>query len=407
MEYYDWQKRIINCAGNITIRGGRQTGKSWAVAQRVVELAGKYPGSRHLIVAASERQENYIFDKVKEIIGKSKSNYDGRITLTHMRLKNGTEIYKFPVGQTGIYIEGLSSVDFLYADEAIHIGKKVWDSILPALLEPRKRGLGWITLLSSAKGKPKGYFFESFKRNDFEKVVIKSSEVPHADLEFLESEKKRLGKRMYKVIYEGEFDENADKYFAKEIVMRQVQIPFWSVIRDRKKEYDYYLGIDPARFGKSKAAFAIAEWRGRDDLAVVYGEEHQKSSLMDLRNRSIEIDALVKFRRLFIDDGGFGAGLIDILESKFRNRLRALNNKTASGDGKILKEDLYSNCLRLLEEGKLKLAAQTEIINGLCDVEIEDDNSIKGTDMSEAIVRACWCIKEKNIKPTILAFGHG
>src|SRR3989304_7593254 len=178
MNFYEWQNKIIFHEGDITIKGGRQTGKSWAVAERIKHLAEKFPGSRHLIIAPSGRQSNYLFEKVKELIGKSKTKYDGRVTLTHLRLKNQTDIFKFEVGMTGVYIEGMSSVDFLYADEAIHVGKKVWDSVLPMLAEPSKRGFGWTTLLSTTRGNPKGFFFESFKRDDFEKISIKSSEVP-------------------------------------------------------------------------------------------------------------------------------------------------------------------------------------------------------------------------------------
>ena len=143
-EWYAWQKLIIEVEGDCTIRGGRQDGKSWAVAKQIVERCRKYPESHHLILAATERQENFLLDKVVELIGKSKSNYIGRRTLTHLQLSDGkSHIWKFPVGQTGVYIEGLSSIDFIYIDEAIHVGHRVFDSIIPMLAEPRKRGLGW------------------------------------------------------------------------------------------------------------------------------------------------------------------------------------------------------------------------------------------------------------------------
>ena len=179
MKFYDWQKELIEHEGDLTIRGGRQTGKSWAVAERIKYLTEKYPKSRHLIIAASERQENYLMEKLVELIGKSKSNYEGRRKLSYFKRKNGSEVYKYPVVVTGIYLEGLSSIDFLYADEAIHIYPRVWDSIIPMLAEPKKRGLGWITLLSATKGKPRGLFFDSFKMKQFKQIVIKASDVPH------------------------------------------------------------------------------------------------------------------------------------------------------------------------------------------------------------------------------------
>jgi len=161
-KWYPWQLEVIEAVGDVTLRGGRQDGKSWAVAKRIDRLAKKYPGSTHLIIAASERQENFLLDKVVDIIGKDKSNYVGRRTLTHMELKNGSHIYKYPVGVTGIYIEGMSSVDFIYADEAIHIGQKVWDSIIPMLLEPKSRGLGWICMLGATKGGVLNMSYASF-----------------------------------------------------------------------------------------------------------------------------------------------------------------------------------------------------------------------------------------------------
>lgn len=412
-QLYDWQQQIINHEGNVTVRGGRQTGKSWAVAKRIVHLAYKYPKCRILVIAASERQENYLHEKVRAIIesgGKSRRDcYRARATLTKLPLKNGTDIYKFPVGMTGIYLEGLSSVDFLFADEAIHIGEKVWDSVMPMMLEPKKRGLGWITLISSTQGKAKGFFKKSFERKDFLKIQIKAADCPHVSLEFLAEEKQRLGERRFKVIYEGEFDEEAHKYFPSELIDKAVTIGHWGM-KAYKKENNYYLGIDPARFGKSKAAFAVAEMENRKEVRIVYGEEIRKSSLTDLKKKTEELDNLLHVKKIFIDDGGVGAGLVDMLEEKFKRKLVPLNNARAvvghdeEGKRKILKEDLYSNLLKLLETGKLKLINQKEVIEGLKAAEFDEEGKIRGSDMSEAIVRAAWCIKERHISPFVQTF---
>ena len=285
LKLYDWQEQIKTHEGNVTIRGGRQTGKSESVAERIYHFALKFPESRSLIIAASERQENYIYERVKERIGK---NYKGRQTLSLTILKNGSKIFKFPVGQTGIYLEGLSSIDFLYADESIHIPKKVWDSIVPMLAEPKKRGFGWITLLSSTRGKPKGFFFESFQRDDFLKIQIKAEDCEHISKEFLESEKKRLGERFYNVIYNGEFDERAMCYFSPELIDKSVKIGFF-LKKDIKPDGLYYLGIDPARYGKSKAAFAVSNIEG-EKVRIIYAEEIDKSSLSDLRDETLKLE---------------------------------------------------------------------------------------------------------------------
>jgi len=194
MEIYDWEKKIIDHDGNVTIRGTRQGGKSVTVAKRIKRLAIDYPGRKHLIIAASDRQGNYLREKVMEEYGK-KYKYRKRATLAHLAHRDGTDMFFFPVGQTGKYLEGMSSVDFLHADEAIHINPRVWDSILPMLAEPRNRGLGWITLLSSTQAKPRGFYYESFNKKNSERflqVQVKADMCPHISKEFLDEEKERL-----------------------------------------------------------------------------------------------------------------------------------------------------------------------------------------------------------------------
>lgn len=407
MKFYEWQENIINCEGDCTIRGGRQSGKSWAVAEQIRRRAIKYPKSRHLILAATERQENYLFDKFKELYGKEKSKYIGRVTLGYAKLKNGTEIFKYPVGQTGIYIEGLSSIDFIYIDEAIHVGHKVFDSILPMLVEPKKRGLGWLTLLSATRGRPKGYFFDSFKSKYFIKFQVKTEDCEHVDKEFLKKERQRLGERLYKVIYEGEFDENAHKYFPKELIEKAVKIPYFNKNKIIKGG-NYYLGIDPALLGRSKAVWAVSEIIGKDEINLIYAEEKDRCNMLFLRDKTIQLAVeFGNFRKIFVDNGGLGQGFVDILEDvkQFKHRIRELNNKSATiNKGRILKEDLYSNLLMLLELEKIKIVNDPKIIKGLLDVEIDEEERIIGTDMSEACVRACWCSKEKSIKPFIVSF---
>ena len=403
MKLYGWQKRILNHKGDQVIRGGRQSGKSVIVAHLIYERAMQYPGGKSLIISSSERQENYIYETVKALIG---SGYKGRSTLTLTTLINGHKIFKFPVGSTGKYLEGLASIDFLYGDEAIHIPPKVWDSILPMLAEPRKRGLGWITMLSSTMAKPKGYFFECFDNPKFLHTKVHAEECDHISKEFLEEERKRLGERFYQVVYGGEWDEEANHYFPSELVDRAKTFIFTK--KDINKESVYCMGIDPAKYGKSKAGFAEAEIIG-NGARVVYGEELEKSSFTEMRAKARDLQVLFRNKKIFFDSGGLGQGFDEFLEEDIllKRKLVSLNNAQKGKEFKILKEDLYSNVRRLLENGKLELADQKEIIDGLKGVEFEGppgEEKIIGTDMSEAIVRALWGTIQKYIKLKILRF---
>jgi hypothetical protein len=397
LKYYEWQKEIIEYEGDETIRGGRQTGKSWAVAQRILTLAEKYPGCRILIIAPAGRQEGYLRDKCLEILGKD-YKFRRRQVKEWLPMKNKTDIFIYPVGKTGVYVEGLSSIDFLFAEEAGHIKEEVFDAIMPMLAEPRKRGLGWITLLGNTRRcKLNGFYYKSFQNKKFKHFHIKTAEQEHISKEFIEDEKKRLGEKKFKVIYEGEFDESAFRYFPEELVLRNVKFKYWKIDKDYNENNKYFLGIDPARYGKCKAGFVVSELtKGNDKIRLIYSEGIPKSSLRDLRDKCLELDQkFKKFKKLYIDDGGFGAGLVDILEEEFKQRLRPLNNKSKGKEFKILKEDLYSNFLKLLEKGEVEIIEDPELIEGLLNVEVDEEEKIKGTDLSEAAVRATWAWKEK------------
>ena len=402
--YYPWQLKIINHEGDMLVRGPRQGGKTVSVAEQINKRAEDYPDEKSLIVGASERQEDFLFDDVKEIIG---DNFVGRSTKTKIKLTNGHEIYKFPMGESGKFLEGLSDVAFLYVEEAIHCKDKAMDSILPMLAAPRSRGLGWKTYLSSTQGEPKGFFFEASKNKRFEQIHAKAKDCPHLSKDFLEEEEERLGTERFNVIYNAEFDENANKYFIKEKVMAAVKIAHFNK-KDIDPHGEYYGGLDPATSGRSKAAWATVRNK-EDKTQILHGEEMRTSTFTEMRTKTIEFFNLFNYRKFFYDNNGLGQGFDEFFENyrPIRRRLRGLNNSEAGKFGKILKEDMYSNLTGALEDGKVEIVNDPVIIEGLLNVEVEGppgEEKIISTDMSEAIVRAFWGRKEKYIKPRIVTF---
>jgi len=399
MENYKWQEEIILHKGDITIRGGRQSGKSWAVAKRIVHLAMEYAGCKIFIGAAAERQEDYLLEKVEILLGDHK--YRRRKLKSWLPLENGTDIIKYPLGKFGIYVEGLSSVDFLFIEEAGHVPEGVYDALLPMLAEPRRRGLGWITLLGNTRRCPlKGFYYDSFQNKKFKQFHIVPEMCPHMDQQFLSEELERLGKEKYDVIYRGEFNEAAFRYFAKELVLEAVKLKYNLPTEEDKTKGYYYLGLDPARFGRSKAAFVTSQLRKKRVL-FVHAEQFIRSKLTELRDRTMQLYNIFKYKKILPDDGGIGGGLIDIFEEvrELKGKIRPLNNKSKAVDGgTILKEDLYSNLLRLFETKQIDIIDHKDLIDGLLNVEIDEDEKIIGTDMSEAAVRAAWPSKEKSLK---------
>ncbi|KKK67047.1 hypothetical protein LCGC14_2958000, partial [marine sediment metagenome] len=102
---------------------------------------------------------------------------------------------------------------------------------------------------------------------------------------------------------------------------------------------------------------------------------------------------------------------LDQLQDKLgRRRVVGLDNSTkgiqVAGEekrAKILKEDLYSNVLMLMETGRLELVSDLDLLRSMKSITFEytADKKIKifgnYSHLTEALVRACWCVKDKGL----------
>ena len=113
-------------------------------------------------------------------------------------------------------------------------------------------------------------------------------------------------------------------------------------------------------------------------------------------------------KRTYIDDGGMGAPILDfLLETEVKRKVEGINNASRSIDRdkkhkKLLKEDLYANLLRLMEQGHIHLLNDPEVFMSLESVQYEYENNrvkIFGryTHIAEALIRAAWCTKAKDL----------
>ena len=118
-----WQQGVLDTVGNVTLRSGRQVGKSEVISTKASNFALDNPNTTTLIIAASQRQSSLLFEKVRSNLDrindqrKDASIYKEKPTLTRILLKNGSRIYSLPAGRTGYFIRGFT-IDMLIADEA-------------------------------------------------------------------------------------------------------------------------------------------------------------------------------------------------------------------------------------------------------------------------------------------------
>jgi hypothetical protein len=407
-----WQRDVLAFEGNVAIRAGRQVGKSEVISEKAVRFAIEHPGTVTMIIAASQRQSSLLFEKV---VAKLSLMVDGTLsekpTMTKALLSNGSRVYCMPTGRTGYFIRGFT-LDLLIADEAAYIPESVWLALTPMIAVSRKmRSMGHMVLLSTPFGKG-GFFHSAFSDPDFKCWHVSSEDCPRIPLDFLKKEKARMSKAQYRQEYLGEFTDEWNQFFPTDLVKRQMTFIEWG-LSEKLGGSRFYLGVDVARYGGDENAFVVVELL-RDRLKVVKVMVTDRVSTVETIGRVEALDKLYAFARVFVDDAGVGGAVTDVLISKLGRRVVGLNNASkrvvVAGEDKkrgILKEDLYSNCLMLLETGRLELLSDLSLLRSLKSVvyEYTDGGVVKiygdYAHLAEACVRACWCLKERGLSPFI------
>ena len=453
-----WQKDVLDHKGNITLRCGRQTGKTEIISRKVKALAQTHNDKalNILIAAPSKTQSAHAYQMtldllkdehwfyvdhataaweerypekklsliVKKWLERTYGIFYSEPTKSEIILKGkevgtkpltrwmkGSSILSMPVGKTGIYIR-CKTLDILVGEEAAFIPEAVWVALLPMLAVSEKtRGFGWQILLSTPFGKG-GHFYQSHFDKDFKSIHVSAEACPRISREFLKKEKERLSSVEYSQEYLGNFTESFDQFFSTELIKSRMTFMEWSHAKDYKRDNSYYLGSDIARYGKDDNAFVTAEMTplSKSHLKIIEPHTTKRVSIPTTARHHEILDDKFHYRKFFTDDGGVGGGCLDMMkESLGKTRVVGLNNATRSVDandrkGRILKEDLYSNALKMMESGEVDIINNMALLRSLKNMKYQytkDKNIIiygNESHLAEAFVRACWCVKERGLR---------
>jgi len=434
-----WQQKALEHQGNMALRCGRQVGKSTVVSIKAHDFAAEHENSTVLCISASQRQSSYIFEKIRGIfdteddknleaaislfkgsksrnptfkemkkIRDSSSVYDVPPTQTKLILKNKSRIYSLPAGRTGFLIKGLT-IDVLIADEAAYIAELVWNAVLPMLAVSRKaRGFGWVILLSTPFGKG-GYFYNACHDDEFLHIRVTSEQCPRIDKAFLLKERDRMTKAEYAQEYLADFIDEWNQFFPTQLIRDRMTFMEWD-IKELDKTKRYYLGVDIARYGGSENAFIVAEMDKKNNIRIVKALTTSRVSITDTIGRIKTLDEKFKFVKIFIDAEGVGGGASDLLKEDLGRKIVEMNNSKRSLDRyaetmtRVLKEDMYSNALVLMESGKVDIINDMALAKSLKSIVYEYTSvgrvKLYGdySHLCEGFIRACWCIKEKGLR---------
>lgn len=421
LELDKWQNEVLDTKGNIILRAGRQVGKSTVIAVKTGEFAANNRMKSIMVLSATERQAYllfskivaYIFDNYLEYVKKPHSR---NVTKTQIVLKNGSIIRCLPTGLEGLGIRGYT-VDLLIVDEAAYIPEGVWSAIIPMLATTG----GDVILLSTPKGRD-NHFYNIWhdEENDYTKFHVSALDVAQtrkepqrSDMLKHQGDKQReMSKREFMQEYLGEFVEDLLQFFPdKDVLSAMMGKKRPNILHPR----NYYLGVDVARMGEDASTFEVLDRLG-DNLIQVENQVTTKTLLTDTAHQIFALDDRYNFQRIYVDDEGIGIGVFDMLitNDSTKRKTIALRNSKKIIDYKegtkthMLKEDLYFNMLRLLEQGKITLLDDPEIFQSFKSVQYEYTSDKRGkpflkifgnnTHIVEGLIRAAWCVKEKNIK---------
>ena len=402
----DWQKEVMNTKGNIVLRSGRQVGKSFIISHKVGEYAVKNKKKTVLVIAAVERQAQLLFEKILTYVHDNYRAYikkgKDKPTKSKLTLNNGTVIHCLPSGLSGYGIRGYT-VDLLVADEAAFIPEDVWTAVTPMMAITK----GNIIMLSTPFGRG-GYFYECFNDPSYTTFHVSSEDCPRKNQEFLDREKGRMSDLQYAQEYLGEFIDELRQFFPTDLIKSCMTLE--SGLYPLSTLGDNFLGVDVARMGGDETVLLSLKRNDRKtrlkqtDMLIT-----KKTYLTETVKMIKVLDSRWNYKKIYIDDGGLGVGVFDPLleDQQTKRKVVPINNASRSIDKdsqrkKLLKEDLYTNLLVLMQKGKIDLWDSPDLLLSLKSVQAEYKNGKlkifgKYTHITEALIRAAWCMKDKSL----------
>jgi len=424
MKLDKWQKQVLDTKGNMVICSPRQMGKSTVIAEDGGEYAMNNPNKSIMIIAAVDRQSLLLFEKVLSYIylknktmictGKDKP------TKHELRLRNGSIIRCLPTGDSGYGIRGYT-IDRLYADEAAFIKEDVWAAVTPMLATTG----GDIVLLSTPFGKD-NYFFRMSENKKFkfihvdpEEVIAGRDEPQRTNLvEFRKDEKERMTKFQYQQEHMGLFVGGIMRFIPDTLIDEMCVLdPNAPYVPGRDK----FQGIDIARMGGDECPMISFDRINRNNLVQFDFTLPDPQRLTDTARLIILKDKQIKHKKIYMDDGGLGVGVYDILyeDRQTKNKVEGLNNASreiekgwSKGKEKIRKKTLFGtdmaiNFKILAEQGKIKLFDDPRIRQSLRGMQMDySDGELKiygnYDHIFEALKRGAHCMKDKTLN--IMAF---
>lgn len=419
-----WQQDFLDTTGDKILCTGRQVGKSVICGMDAGQWAIDNPNKVILMIAPTERQAyalfektlDYIFINARTMIKKGRF----RPTKSKINLKNGTIIHCLPTGLTGLGIRFLT-VHRLYVDECARVPEPVFDACTPMLLTT-----GGDTILLSTPFGTDGFFydvlinkgeaFNSFTRFRTDSLTVMKERLicptwtetqRDKAIQRLKAEKARMTALAYAQEYMGQPLNDLKQVFPDTLLEEVMKLTRPNEIRPNR---DYFLGQDIAGMGRDLSAWSILDGTTKDNIKQIESITKRNTRTPERVKITTDLERTFGFKQIGIDDGGMGSGDFGYLLTipATRRKTIALNNasRDINRDGtkkkRLLKEDMYTNLLAMMEHKQIQLLTDEDIYHSLRSVQFETTGGKtkyfgNDTHIAESLIRAAWLIRTKSL----------
>ena len=425
----DWQKKILECKDKrILLCKGRQIGGTTIMARKCAERMVSQKGCKIVVTSITEDQAQLVIAMVLgflEVHHKSllKRPLSRNVTKSIINLTNKSNIISRPVGSTGNSVRGFTG-HVLYLNEASRMPEFVFEAAKAILLTTG--GDIWI---DSTPFGCNTYFHKSFlNRKRFTVFYHTSEDVmknrPISEswtetqrteaIQMLKEEKEDMTTMQYQQEYLGLFVGGIQRFISDDLIEILCKVKKHTPIGDK------FQGIDIAREGGDEIVLASGDRINRERLIQFDLTIPQPQKLTDTARLIIHKDKIINHKKIFMDDGGLGVGVFDMLyeDHQTKRKVIGLNNASREiertinqGKTKIRKKtllgvDMAVNFKILAENGQIELLDEPRIRQSLRSIQCDySEGTLKiyghYAHIFEALKRLAHCMKDKSLKPCI------
>jgi phage FluMu gp28-like protein len=261
---FAYQAELLECGSKRVVAcWARQTGKTTAIAVKVVHFAFTRANTTTLIVSRGLRQSMIMFGVIERfVLGHRVLRASVvRCTRTMIELRNGSVISALPCGPDGAGLRGFTA-HLAVIDEAAFVPEFVISSVVFPMLATTN---GTAIMLSTPWGRDHVYY-RSFKNPCYWSQHVKAEQCPRITKEFLEEQRRDIGELRFKMEYEAEFVEDESSFFKQDLIRECTEdydlIDESVLTSDERVAGRYFLGVD---FGKRVDYSVVALLREEGD----------------------------------------------------------------------------------------------------------------------------------------------